>query len=604
MPKAFDAQNPPFDRLTPSQITRLRDGLDIAYFPPGQVIIEAGKPSDALYVVIKGEVEERDGEDVEAVLGLKQSFDARALVHGGSTTRFVASEETLAYAAPRDLVLALIQENSGFAAFFYSDISRRLEAIAKADETEGVDSVLRARIGEANIRPAVFVEAELSIEDAGQAMRDADTNALLVRDGERVGVVTGMNLSKGVILERRRIQEPIRDLTRFDMISVDADDFVFEALMKMTRHNKRRLVVTHKGAIKGFLEDIDILGLFAGNSQLIPGRIDRARTVEDLTFAATDIQRQVERLHHQGVKVEVIAEMTSDLNRLLFAKLFDIVAPPAIREQGALMIMGSEGRGEQTVRTDQDNGLLLAEPVDPVVLDAFRADFTDALERFGFPPCPGNVMVRNPIWSQTIADFERQVRGWVLSPNAESPMWLGIFVDAVGVAGRTDLVPRAKATLFSMLKGEAAYLAQFAKAVDQFPGPSGGLVNSIMATVGRDEVIDLKKSGVFPIVHGIRCLAIEKGIDETSTVSRIEALAETSIFGSTFKDELIGAFRYLMALRLKSQLAASKRGSMEDEAQVRLSALTTLDRDLMRDSLRIVKQFREVVRNHFKLGLF
>lgn len=604
MPKAFDAQNPPFDRLTPSQITRLRDGLDIAYFPPGQVIIEAGKPSDALYVVIKGEVEERDGEDVEAVLGLKQSFDARALVHGGSTTRFVASEETLAYAAPRDLVLALIQENSGFAAFFYSDISRRLEAIAKADETEGVDSVLRARIGEANIRPAVFVEAELSIEDAGQAMRDADTNALLVRDGERVGVVTGMNLSKGVILERRRIQEPIRDLTRFDMISVDADDFVFEALMKMTRHNKRRLVVTHKGSIKGFLEDIDILGLFAGNSQLIPGRIDRARTVEDLTFAATDIQRQVERLHHQGVKVEVIAEMTSDLNRLLFAKLFDIVAPPAIREQGALMIMGSEGRGEQTVRTDQDNGLLLAEPVDPVVLDGFRADFTDALERFGFPPCPGNVMVRNPIWSQTIADFERQVRGWVLSPNAESPMWLGIFVDAVGVAGRTDLVPRAKATLFSMLKGEAAYLAQFAKAVDQFPGPSGGLVNSIMATVGRDEVIDLKKSGVFPIVHGIRCLAIEKGIDETSTVSRIEALAETSIFGSTFKDELIGAFRYLMALRLKSQLAASKRGSMEDEAQVRLSALTTLDRDLMRDSLRVVKQFREVVRNHFKLGLF
>ena len=604
MPKAFDALNPPFDRLTPTEVARLRDALDIAYFPPGETIIEAGKPSDALYVVIKGEVEERDGTDVEAVLGPKQSFDARALVHGGSTTRFVASEETLAYAVPRDLVLSLIQANSGFAAFFYSDISRRLDAMAKADETEGVESVLRARIGEANVRPAVFVEADLSIEGAGHAMREADTNALLVRDGDQVGVVTGMNLSKGVILERRAISEPIRELTRFDMISVDAEDFVFEALMKMTRHNKRRLVVTENGAIRGFLEDIDILGLFAGNSQLIPGRIDRARSVEDLTFAAADIQRQVERLNHQGVKVEVIAEMTSDLNRLLFAKLFDILAPPPIRDQGALMIMGSEGRGEQTVRTDQDNGLLLAEPVDEAVLDAFRAAFTDALERFGFPPCPGNVMVRNPIWSQPIDAFERQLRGWVLSPDAESPMWLGIFVDAVGVAGRLDLIDRAKATLFAMLKCEAAYLAQFAKAVDQFPGPSGGLVNSLMATVGRDEVIDLKKSGVFPIVHGVRCLGIEKGIDATSTVKRIEALAETSLFGSTFAAELTSAFRYLMALRLKSQLAASKRGAMEDEAQVRLSALNTLDRDLMRDALRVVKQFREVVRNHFKLGLF
>lgn len=104
----------------------------------------------------------------------------------------------------------------------------------------------------------------------------------------------------------------------------------------------------------------------------------------------------------------MIAEITSDLNRRLFVRLFELVAPPSIREQGCLILMGSEGRGEQTVRTDQDNGLLLAGPVPEAELAAFREDFSGALDGFGFPPCPGNVMVRNPLWSQTAEGMARQ----------------------------------------------------------------------------------------------------------------------------------------------------------------------------------------------------
>src|SRR5581483_662575 len=230
---------------------------------------------------------------------------------------------------------------------------------------------------------------------------------LYVRDRDRCGVVTGMNLSKAVVLARRSLDTRVRDVCHFDVIAVDADDFVFEALILMTRHNKRRLAVRSNGEYVGILEDIAILGLVAGNSQLIPGRIDRARSVDDLAEAASDIQAQVERLDRQGVKVEVIAEITSDLNRRLLAKLFELTASPAIRASGCLMVMGSEGRGEQTVRTDQDNGLLLAEPVPPEELEAFRTAFSGALERFGFPPCPGNVIVRNPQWSQTVDDFIR-----------------------------------------------------------------------------------------------------------------------------------------------------------------------------------------------------
>ena len=127
----------------------------------------------------------------------------------------------------------------------------------------------------------------------------------------------------------------------------------------MTKHNKRRVAVHDGERYVGILEDIDLLGFLAGNSQLIAGRIDRATSNDDLADRRARNRGQVRLLRRQGVKVEVIAEIVSDLNRRLFARLFDLVAPAAIRASGCLIVMGSEGRGEQTVRTDQDNGLIL-----------------------------------------------------------------------------------------------------------------------------------------------------------------------------------------------------------------------------------------------------
>jgi CBS domain-containing protein len=436
-------------------------------------------------------------------------------------------------------------------------------------------------------------------------MREHDNNAVFIRDGARIGLVTGMNLSKAVVLGRKPLDTQVREIGHFDVVAIDRDDYVFAALLMMTRHNKRRLAVAANGSFVGVLEDIDILGLVAGNSQLVPGRIDRARNVEDLAGAAADIQNQVERLERQSVRVEVIAEITSDLNRRLFAKLFEMTATPSIRAAGCLMIMGSEGRGEQTVRTDQDNGLLLASAAPESELQAFRDAFTAALERFGFPPCPGNVMVRNPQWSQDIDGFIRQIRSWVMTPVEDSAMNLGIFFDAIAVAGRAELVERARDELIALMRGETAYLAHFARAIDQFEGASAGPFTSLMASVGvASGDIDVKKSGTFPIVHGIRTLAIDRGIKETPTVRRIAALTEAGTLGDALGRDLAGALRYFMEIRLRSQLRAMKSGQPHAEAIVRLGELSTRDRDLLRDGLRVVKRFREVIRNRYHLGMF
>lgn len=605
MPRAFDTTTAPFDRLTVEERAELVAALDIGYFRPGQKILEKGQAAECLHVVLKGEIEEHDEDGhLIAVLGPKQIFGIRAVVHGSAGADYAASEESLVYLLPREVLLSLIRRNPEFAVFFYSDISSKLaEASRTAKSGQGLEGVLRAHIRDARLRPPTFIEATASIEEAELRMSETETNSLLVQDGTRTGIITRTNLSKAAILSKLPLSTPIGECTSWSLITVDEGDFVYDALIAMTRHNKRRLVVTREGEPAGVIEDIDILGLFAGNSQLIPGRIDRAKGLPDLAIAAHDIQSQVERLHRQGIKVREIAAITSDLNRQLFRKLFDMLAPASIREVGCLYVMGSEGRGEQTIRTDQDNGLLLARPVPEEDLVRFRVEFQAALASFGFPPCPGDIMVSNPMWSQTVEDFEAQLRRWVLTPDVDSPMYLGIFYDAVTVAGDPELLARAKASFVSMMTGETAAIAHFAKAIDLFPG-SGGVLTTIMATVGREEPIDLKKSGTFPIVHGIRSLALEKGVTEASTIDRIARIVETGLFDEAFGRDLSAAFGWFMELRLRSQLRAHLAGTTEGESLVRLQDLTTLDRDLMRDGLRVVKRFREIVRNHFKLGMF
>jgi CBS domain-containing protein len=601
----FDALNPPFDRLTHAETESLRSAVDIGYFAPGAVIVERGGSSEFLHVIIKGSVAEKIGDETEALLGSKDTFDSEAVVHGSASASFVAEEETLCYLVPRASILELVQKNQAFAAFFYSELSRRLDVFATHRNPSGLESVLRLRVKEARCQEAIFVDGASTIEEAGHAMREHNIVTLFVRDGSRIGIVSWTDLGEAAILKRLPLETPVIEISHFDVAAVDPDDFLFEALIAMTRHKKRRIAIRSADGYSGVLKDIDILELFAGNSQLIPGRIDRAKSVADLAPCAADIQAQVQRLHEQGLKVDVIAEITSDLNRNLISKVFELTAPQSIKENGCLMVMGSEGRAEQTVRTDQDNGLLLAAPVPEADLAQFRQAFTESLEACGFPPCLGNVMVRNPIWSQPFDSFLSQLKNWIILGGGDSSMNLGIFCDSVAIAGQSDLLVRAKTTFMEMMRGEKAHLAHFANLIDLFASSDIGAFANLMVTVGaRSDAVNVKKVGTFPIVHGARTLAIEKGILETRTVDRINAIAQTRVFSTSFAQNLISALHVFMELRLRSQLKARRLGNLAGESIVHMNELTTADRDILRNAIRVVREFREIVRHRFNLGYF
>ena len=602
MSAILDVSTAPFDRLTPDEIEILRGSLDVAYFRPNETIIAEGAAPEGLYIVIKGCVEERAQGELMGLLGPKDFFDSRALVQGAGVSAFIAREETLCSLAPRADLLRLINGNPRFGAFFYIDISRKLDALAQKDESSQIEPMMRARVSELFLLPAALIDSDATIASAGRIMRDIDCNALLVRDGDRTGIVTGMNLSKAVVLKGMTIDETVKGITQFEMITVEPDDFVSQALLLMTKHNKRRLVVKQGDEFVGILEDINLLSFFAGNSQLVVGRIDRATSLPDLGAAAAQISEQLRPLRRQGVKFEVVAEIVSDLNRRLFHKLFELLCPPEIQGNACLIVMGSEGRGEQTIRTDQDNGLILSGPVDEAKLQTFREAFSGALANFGFPPCPGRVMVNNPLWSRTldqyIADFSR----WTTAPDEQSAMNVAIFYDAESVAGDSSLLLRAKKALVEKAADERVFLGRFARAIESFEPPIG-LFNTLKTAEGDGDALDLKKGGIFPIVHGVRSLAIERGLEETNTVKRLHKLGELGVLKPNFARELARALNYLMTLRLDAQLSA-QMDSKASGSLLRPATLTSMDRDLLRDSFQVVKQLRDLVRHHFKTNMF
>lgn len=596
MPNSFDFRNPPFDRLAPTELDTLRKSLDIGYYRPGEAIIAQGASTEFLFVVIKGLVEERDNDLVVAHLGPKDSFDTNALVQGQSRHGFVTTEETLCYLIPRHVAQKLIQANPRFGAFFYLELSHKLDAMAQEEEASTVGSLMRGRISDIAYSPAIYIDADDTIETAGRTMSEAHTNALFVRDGERIGIITGMNLSKAMVLQRLPLTAPVRSQVHFNILTAAPDDFIYSALIQMTKANKRRIAIHDGTQYIGILEDLHLLGFLSGNAQVVAARIDRASSVEDLKSAAKEIEEQVRLLRRQGVRVDAIAEIVSDLNRRLFNKVFRLIAPASIREQGCLIVMGSEGRGEQTVRTDQDNALILAEPVPDADLDAFRRNFTAALESFGFAPCPGNVMVRNPEWSRTVDEYTHAFGQWVAVPGEHAHMDIAIFYDAVAVAGREELLDQAKAAMIEAVRGRSAFMVHFARAIDSFPAAIG-LFNTLRTTAGEGDAVDLKKGGIFPIVHGVRSLALERGLTETGTAARIQRLAATNLISEDMGRELTQSLYLLMTLRLDAYLSAS--GSL-----VRPAEMSTMERDVLRDALRVVKQFQEIVRHHFNLGKF
>ena len=220
-----------------------------------------------------------------------------------------------------------------------------------------------------------------------------------------------------------------------------------------------------------------------------------------------------------------------------------------------------------------------------------------------FEPHGNWIMVRNPAWSKPLKDWCDDARAWVLKPDEQALMNVAIFYDAAVVAGDAGLLERAKDYLFAFLADNSAFHARFARAIEMFDTPLGFFSTFVTGKGSHKDELDLKKGGLFPLMHGVRALALEQRLVETNTIQRIRRLQAQGVFDKALGEDLSQAFEFLLGLRLSARLEKMRLHQPLDNF-IRPGEVTKLERDLLKDSLQIVKRLKEVVRHHFHLAMF
>ncbi|MFH4621085.1 DUF294 nucleotidyltransferase-like domain-containing protein [Vibrio furnissii] len=605
MPDKFNMQSPPFDRLTASQQQSLRAALDVAYFREREVILHSGQPCTHLHVLIKGTVEERaaDGKEIYAHYANDDLFDVRAIFEGSTKHHYVALEDTLSYLLPQSVFMALYHENGQFAAYFDNNLAKRQALIEAAQQQKNIAEFILTKVDHSIYLAPMLLTPEQPLQAVTQLMKDHGVDAALVQldandprlqdsPAHPYAIVTRTNMLHAVMLDGVALDAPVGDIATFPVLHVDEGDFLFNAMVMMTRQRVKRLMVCEGHQAVGMLDMIQILSAFSTHSHVLTLAIARASSIDELALASNKQRQLVESLLSRGVRTRFVMELISAVNEQIIEKAFELVVPPALHDHCCLIVLGSEGRGEQILKTDQDNALIIKDGLEWHQCQPVMNQLSHTLLQLGYPLCPGKVMVNNPKWVKSQTAWKHTLTEWVKAASPERVMDIAIMADAHAVAGNTDLLAPVKAHLHQLMADQELILTEFTRPALNFSVPLTLLGNVKNSKSG----LDIKQGGIFPLVHGIRALSLEHHIAVNNTFERIEALVKQKVLEQETGDNLSEALKQFFKLRLAQQLSNQHSANTLD-----LKQLDRAERDLLRHSLHVVKKFKQWLGYHYQI---
>lgn len=588
----------PFEVLSPSQMAMCIQHMDIAYYPKDTILISPEKIPEHFFIIIKGSVYEYSNENIVVMdYQHEDSFDSNSLIYGKCDHTFKVNEELICYEIEKKTFLSLIEKNQEFKDFFLKDLVNKIQSLKDKEYTSQLSSFMIAKVGDTLIHEACMVDENTKLIDAIEKSMQFKTSTIIVKKSNGgYGIITDSLLKVKVLLQGRDLTIPVRDIAIFPLLTIQKDDYLFEALTILIKRNIKRIGVTNNnGEMIGILEQIDILSHFANHTYVIESKIKNANKVEDLKIASNEFLNIIKSLQAKGVKIYHISNLIGQLNTKVYQKLYSLVLPEELQKNACLIVMGSEGRNEQIIKTDQDNALVIKNGIDVEQYRPYMQQLTNHLVDLGYPPCEGNIMVSNPYWCKTADEYKTDITKWINSPDMKSYLDLAIFIDAFAVAGDKELLINLKEYLYNKIQSKDIFMAYFAKSTLAFDTPT--TFSSFMA---KDDLINIKKAAIFPIVQGIRSLALREKIKETTTIKRIKILEARNILEKTKAAELIEAFEIASTLRLKNQLDCIQEGvALTNE--INTNDLGKIERDLLKESFKIVVEFKKFINYIFKL---
>lgn len=605
--KKFISNIHPFNNLNTFELDDLVEDLDIVYFKANSIVQAQDSNPEFLYFVLKGLIQEINDDEVLSIYSKGEIFDSVSLIKNHSKNSFVAIEESICYALKKERFMQILSSNQQLENYFFQSISDKLNNNILNEKNKDMANIMIAKVKDAKIHKAVVVDTNKTIYEAAKIIKQEKIPTLLLKDeaGEMY-IVTDSDFRQKVILNRMDYDDLVVKIASKGLIYINEDDFLFNAQLQMAKHGLKRVVVKNDhDEIVGILDQISLSSFFATNTFAVSNQIINAETLEELKEASHSFIKIIKSLNAKGVKIEFISKLINQLNKKLLDKLYKILAPKELIGKSCLVVMGSEGRAEQILRTDQDNALIISDDcsISEEKLREFTHLFTETLVDFGFPRCEGNIMVSNPYWCRSQSDFKELIYEWVNNPSGDNFMNIAIFYDALCVSGDIEIIKELKNYLFKISSNSQSFYTNFARVINSFDVPLGffdGFVFNSKDEKHKDE-IDIKRGGIFIIVQGIRSLSIQNRVLNTNTIKRINSLKELKVLDDESAKELIMAFNILNSLKLKASLEKLDKKEKIDNF-VNPNRLTIMEKDLLKESFKIVNKLKKRLENHFKLN--
>jgi CBS domain-containing protein len=594
----------PFSLLQHASFLLIEQNAPIAYYPNGTSLMTKGAIADKLFFIIKGVVEARDDEELIDIYHANDVFLGIELIKNEpSVYDYVVSEELICYEIPRDICLKLCDANQAFKAYFFSTIVERMEMLKEKNDYSSMSDLLVARVDETLLHKVCEVPATMDIVEALKLMEDSNSSSLLVKNSDGYGIVTDADFRYYILYKEEKNLKTISQIQTYPMISIHKGELLFNILLLMTENSIKYLpILDEERQIIGVLELIDLLSFFSNQSHLISVQIAKAQTLERVVLASSRVEVMIDALYAKGVKSRYIAKLVSEINRKMYLKLFDMIIPQAWHKRCALIVLGSEGRLEQILRTDQDNALIFENGFYPDDVQEVTEKFIETLDAIGFPRCEGNIMLINPRWCKSVIEYKKDIDTWFDKPSMEGFMDMAIFVDSTTVGGEEIFHTELKLYLIEKIKVHKEILTHFVKAIENFESPLGMFSQFVSHDKAHKNEIDIKKSALFPLVHGVRALALEYGIKETNTTLRIKELNNRRFMNKEDATNLMEALEVINTLRVKSQLQQWRREEKIDN-YISLHTLGNLEKDLLKEAVKTVNRFKKLFSYHFHLNM-
>jgi CBS domain-containing protein len=468
-------------------------------------------------------------------------------------------------------------------------------------------------------RPPVTCAPTASARSIAEQMSRERVGSVVVvgAEGAPVGIVTDRDLRQKVVAGGRDpAATPASAIMSTPLVTTRLAAFAFEAVLEMTRRAIHHLVVVEDGRAVGVVSSHDLLALQTAHPVMLARDIVSAPSPAALAQLGARVTALVRRLVAEGGSPHDIGRIVAELNDRIVSRLLRLTAA-ALEEAGqgpppgpgCWLAFGSEARREQTLRTDQDNGLVYADPPPDAreSVAAWWGNFAGraiaGLIAIGFPPCPGNAMASNPTWCQPQSVWAGSFRRWIDHPSPEEVLAASIYFDLRPVAGALDLGTALSAVIRDEAPMSRVFLGLLARDVATRRVPLTMFGNIGVAARGPHRgAVDVKGAGSLQLVGAGRLAVLELGVTETNTVERFRAASAHALYTAAETREITDAYQHLMRLRLVHQLEQIDAGVPLDN-HVAPSRLSHADALLFRDALKTVERVQAGIRARFATDL-